>query len=198
MITWYIPPHLYTKLSNEPSFNLFRYREMWCFIQRSMTCGNLCGYVAVAEPHPLYGKHYNESVVVPDETKIPFNNNFLGLLGMAASGMPSNIVPLDLFIQVHCGLTWSSDRAPGIQSNSLGKQWWFGFDTSHAGDAPMIEFDYPGKRTHDTGYTYKDYNYVLSEVYKLADQLADMLPKREVLIDISPFIRRLELLKASI
>jgi len=164
MIKWTIKDHLYTKLMGERSFHLFRDRGMWCFIQRSMTFGNLCGYVAVEQSHPLYGKSHD-----------------------------------DMYFQVHGGLTWIKGYVPGIQDSVLGNLWWFGFDTSHAGDARLIDFDFPGRPPLlGSRDTYKDYNYVLTDVYRLADQLADMLPKRHVLIDIEPFIQRLEKLKETI
>lgn len=199
MIRWQIPAYLYTKLTREHSFHLFRYRGMWCFIQRSMVFGNLCGYVSVEPHHPLYSKNSYDSIVVPDDAEIRYNGNVFGLLGMMGSGLPSNIVRIDMYIQVHCGITWSRKYAPGIQLDSLGKLWWFGFDTSHAGDAQMIQFCMPGHEPDINDFeTYKDYDYVLTEVYKLADQLADMLPRRQLLIDISPFIDRLNNLKEKI
>lgn len=195
MITWHIKDHLYTKLCGERSFHLFKYRGLWCFIQRSMTFGNLCGYVAVERNHPFFAKDGDDCVVVPEESEIPYNGSVFGLLGSLARGLPTNMIQIELFLQVHCGVTWTRDYVPGIESDLFGKLWWFGFDTSHAGDAPLIDFDFPGRSNHDLGYTYKDYNFVLTHVYRLADQLADMLPKRQVLIDIEPFIQRLEKLK---
>lgn len=196
MINWIIKDELYGKLNHERSFHLFKYRGLWCFIQRSMAFGNLCGYVAIECNHPFYCKAGDDCVVVPEASEIPYNGSVFGLLGSLVRGLPNNMIQIELFLQVHCGITWARDYVPGIESDLLGKLWWFGFDTSHAGDARLIDFTIEGRPSpYISRETYKDYNYVLTHVYRLADQLADMLPKSQVLIDVEPFIKQLEKLK---
>lgn len=75
----------------------------------------------------------------------------------------------DLDIDVHGGLTYSNKcNAPichFVPDDKLDDLWWFGFDCGHAFDlAPMrpTRFD-----------TYRDEDYVIKEVKRLADQLYD-------------------------
>jgi hypothetical protein len=186
---------MYTKLGNERSFHLFKYRGMYCLIQRAMIQGILCGYVAVDKAHPLYGKDYNDKVVVKDLKQLRFNGNYLGWFCMDATEAEAGIIGLDMFIDVHCGLTFAGADAPGIQREIFPDLWWFGFDTAHAGDRPMFTYRFPGlaefPRRHET---YKDYWFVYNQICKLADQLLEFVPQKP-LFDVQPFIERLERLK---
>lgn len=68
----------------------------------------------------------------------------------------------DFDINVHGGL--NSARAGDGDRRAKG-YWWFGFDTAHAGDL-MPSLPVPSAHV-----TYKDINYVRTEVKSLAEQL---------------------------
>ena len=95
------------------------------------------GYVAVPKEHSLYEKSYSDKVKVKDAAKIPFNGNFISLLCASLDNdADKNLIPLDLAINVHGGITFSNSvtslkKAPSY----IPKDYWvFGFDTAHAGD----------------------------------------------------------------
>lgn len=67
-------------------------------------------------------------------------------------------------IDVHGGLTYSSDSGPGQEPDGF---WWFGFDCAHAGDLA------PGMATILKG-TYRNLAYVQDECAKLAKQLYEL------------------------
>ena len=96
------------------------------------------GYVAVPPEHSLYGKSYKDKVKVKDTDKIPFNGNFIGLLSAAfdKEDKDENLIPLDLAINVHGGITLSkpADNMKRLPSIIPKNYWIFGFDTAHAGD----------------------------------------------------------------
>lgn len=114
----------------------FTIKNDW--IQSEHGWGN--GYVAIPPEHPLYGKKYNDKIEVNDIDKIPFNGNFLSLLTTAfefnKDEKDKNLVPLDLVINVHGGITLSDSikRLRNVPKNIPEDYWVFGFDTVHAGD----------------------------------------------------------------
>ena len=95
------------------------------------------GYVAIPKEHSLHGKSYRDKVKVKDAAKIPFNGNFIGLLGASLDNdTDKNLIPLDLAINVHRGITFSQpiEALKNPPSNIPKDYWVFGFDTAHAGD----------------------------------------------------------------
>jgi hypothetical protein len=193
---FYIPLDIYTTMSREPSFRLFRYRGLLCLIRRTMMLGHLCGYVSVDKDHPLRGKDYHDKIVADDLRGIKFNHNYIGLFCTNGDELDAGIVPMDLFINVHCGLTFARDYAPEIDEDLFPGLWWFGFDTAHSGDVAPFQMRMPGLPTSRWKEdTYKDYHYVYNETCKLADQLLLFVPQKP-LIDIQPFIDRLDALRA--
>jgi hypothetical protein len=116
-------------------------------IVRQQSSGHLCGYVAVTNEHPLYGKGYSDPYPI---------------------GVHS--------IEVHGGITYAEKcqghvchvPAPGEPDDV----WWLGFDAHHYGDAsPRYESD--PRYGNDPGSTYKTVGYMRAEVERLASQLAD-------------------------
>lgn len=115
--------------------------------------GNLCGYVAVAEGHPLFGVGYSDG---------------------------DSVDALDCQIRVHGGLTYSNKCAGNIchvpEPGEPDDVWWFGFDCAHSQDwrwtdaAPYLK----GLRDLEPTWerSYRDIAYVTSEVESLAAQLA--------------------------
>lgn len=119
--------------------------------------GNWCGYVGLPESHPWYGKGYGECLEQCDED-------------WCYEHTPEGR------INVHGGLTFSAacnDNAPDHTqaichlADDGRKVWWFGFDTSHAGDKSLYDY-----RNDWHGDTYRDLPYVTTEVQNLAGQLA--------------------------
>lgn len=103
------------------------------------------GYVAVPKEHPLYGYHYSDYIKVKNLENIPFNKNYLGLIIFGSNDKKEeNTLPLDLFINVNCGLTCSRKMTDFIfnqakfldRKRPKGDYWIFGFDTSHLDDNP--------------------------------------------------------------
>jgi hypothetical protein len=130
--------------------------DLDCMIHRVETTGALCGYVGVPTGNPAFGEE-------------PFESGY----------------------NVHGGVTYGSPCQPG-EDPSQGichvpepgrpeEVYWLGFDCSHAWDVmpammareaalgmpPMPDFGDRFPRT-----TYKDVNYVIAEIRKLAEQVA--------------------------
>src|SRR5262245_28690487 len=122
------------KILNEPGFYLYRYKELLCCIQRVQYTGCLNGYVGIEQNNSLFGKNYNDKILVPDINKVNFNGNWIGLLASDANEVAAGIISLDMYINVHYGLTYSDDHCPCIDKTIFKKHWWFGFDTNHSGD----------------------------------------------------------------
>lgn len=114
-------------------------------ISTDRTENHRCGYVAVDETHPAFNKGYSEQLdFIPQEAA---NNSVIGnkspILALTAtceSDDPYNSVrrSLDIIIDVHGGLTYSS-KEPGaeypVPSEGL---WWFGYDCGHYNDNACI------------------------------------------------------------
>lgn len=116
-----------------------------CLIVRNRM-NALCGYVGVPPDHPLHGLDYEDC---PD-------------------------------VDVHGGLTFAAacdehaTEGHGIchvpEPGRPGDVWWLGFDCAHGCDAK------PDKRMPAFDWeTYRDFNYVATEVSRLAAQLADVI-----------------------
>lgn len=132
---------------------------MPCLLVRHPTSGHLCGYVGVAEGHPLFGKGY-------DDVRVPTDNNEYG------------------YPDVHGGLTFADGCRPHAEGEGHGvchvadegepdHVWWFGFDCAHYGDYSPAYSARPEpcfRRRDDESY--KSVGYVKKECAKLALQLA--------------------------
>jgi hypothetical protein len=160
------------KLLSEHSFEIFRHDGLLCCVQRMGWSGTLNGYVAVDEKHPFYGKEYGDLVVVGDIDSVEFNGNYIGLL--CATLRPetdAGMLSIDLAIKVHGGITYSKDELCGIENGLFGNLWWFGFDTIHSGDLKPFQTDIDRKYPI-SGDEYRNFEYVISETKKLAEQLS--------------------------
>lgn len=120
-----------------------------CLIVRSRHGGNLCGYVGVAEGHPLYGKGYDE---VPSDY-----HDVHGGLTFANKCQPSE------------------DESRGIchvpDPGEPDHVWWFGFDCAHSWDLCPARARQFGAFAPFEGETYRAIGYVRADVQKLAAQL---------------------------
>lgn len=157
-------------LSEKP-FYLFKHSGLFCSVSRMSHNGCLNGYAAVPEGHLLYGKDYSDEVKVPDVEAVKFNGNYIGLLCVDGDKAKENILRLDMAIEVHYGLTYANSKLWNIEDDLLGKLWWFGFDTNHSGDLNPYQSEIERKYSH-SGNTYKDFNFVIEHVKRMAEQLS--------------------------
>lgn len=118
-----------------------------CLIVRNgPELGALCGYVGVPKGHPAHGKEYD-----------------------------------DVSVDVHGGLTFASGCSHGAEDREICHKvepgepddvWWLGFDCAHLGDVcPGMQRYARLSYGHDT---YKDFDYVVREVQRLAKQLSEL------------------------
>jgi hypothetical protein len=170
MIT--IADELENQITEEHSFSLFKINTLWCCVLRMSRTGCLNGYVAVPEGHNLYGKKHSDKVVVPKDKELAFNGNYIGLLCANHDEAEAGIFSLDMAIDVHCGLTFSEMQLYPIENDVLGKQWWFGFDTSHSGDMKPYQNDFDRKYRFSNSGTYRTFEYVKEQTISLALQLS--------------------------
>ena len=138
--------------------------EMVCLRRGPM--GAWCGYAAVPPNHPLYGKSYSEKVIASsDIVEREIDINKVGAINLLCASFDdiNDGIDLALCFDVHGGITYSSDRAPGEKPDG---NWWFGFDCSHHGDyCPLSMF-----RSYEE--TYRDFEYAKAEALSLSRQLA--------------------------
>lgn len=134
---------LISKALHEPAFGLFRHEGLWCLIIRGRVSMNWLGYVGVPEGHPYYGRPYD------------------GWVGA------DNAVDDASDIECHYGLTYSGEgfKCTEDLEDVLGKLWWFGFDTDHYMDLPLIGM--PFEREGE----YRDYEFMVENVKSIAEQL---------------------------
>lgn len=121
-----------------------------CLIVRSRL-GSLCGYVGIAEGHPLYEMDSDETELVA-HGGVNFSNS--------------------------CGDTDDESRfvCHKPEPGESDKVWWFGFDCAHAGD--MWGMNMPSNlRLTGDWYTYRDIAYVEVQCRELAQQLKLMEKK---------------------
>jgi len=124
-----------------------------CLMKRHPTSGHWCGYVGVAEPHPVFEKNYDDVNVdvhggltyaaFCDERENPAE----GICHVPFEGRPHRV-------------------------------WWLGFDCAHSGDeSPGMR-----RWNREHGFSreweaYRDRRYVEHEVRSLATQLRAMQPE---------------------
>lgn len=142
--------------------------DLDCLMVRVPHSGHWCGYVAVADGHPAFGKDYDDVRVGP----CPDDNHW--------SHEPS------CYIEVHGGLTFagpcskSDDPATGIcHVPGPGRPdhvWWLGFDCAHLNDLSPARASRERSRDWPTlgNDIYRDRAYVEAEVRDLARQLRAM------------------------
>lgn len=119
-----------------------------CLIVRGKA-GALCGYVGVAEGHPLYGVQYSDDSVSLDAHGGITYSDF-------CFGDPEG----------HTICHVAGDGEPD-------KVWWFGFDCLHLYDRV------PKWSDNDHGDAYRDIDYVKNECRQLAEQLAAPAMRRK-------------------
>lgn len=170
MIT--IHPKAEQKIREELSFEIFKHNELICCVQRMANSGNINGYVSITKEHPLFGKSYADKIQLNKEPE--FNGNYIGLLIHSQDeDYKDNIYSIDMALKVHGGITFSRAELSGVDKSLFGELWWFGFDTSHAGDLrpyqTAIDRKFPISEEE-----YRDFDYVKNETKSLAEQLTQL------------------------
>lgn len=132
---------------NEPNELRFEADGLPCVMLRGLM-GAWCGYVGVPSSHPWFGLEYISRIKRPkgfDQRK--FND------GIGA---------IDLFIEVHGGLTYSGH----LPTKAPDEFHWFGFDCAHCNDLVPDMMKY-----HKSHGIYRNQAYVVAECQSLAAQL---------------------------
>lgn len=124
--------------------------------------GYLCGYVAVTDGHPCFGRDYMSSYEPGPDGEPDFERRLHN--------------PVD-DLDVHGGITYGNACRGSIchvpDPGESDNVWWLGFDCNHHGDkAPSYEVDSPWRSFR--GGTYRDVEYVRAECEGLARQLVAM------------------------
>lgn len=132
-----------------------------CVVARMVWGGDpkhRCGYVGVTGKHPLFEADYSQAVKKPIPSGPIGKRGIIPVFFMA--GKTDEGVPLDVYFDVHGGLTYSRLTKPGdtYPCHVEEPTWFFGFDCAHSGD------DFDGGQSLE---------YVAAECESLAKQLAE-------------------------
>ena len=123
-----------------------------CLAVRHPSSGHWCGYVGVAEGHPLYGVGYDDAY---DRIEIDVH----GGLTYANACAPSE--------------TEKSGVRHVPSEGEPDHVWWFGFDCAHSGDLqPAYAARYP-ELSHFDDESYRSLGYVQKHCRWLAKSLRD-------------------------
>lgn len=133
-----------------------------CLAKRHPHLGSWCGYVGIAEGHPLFGKGYSECVSKGCAEQYCYEHT------------PESM------LDVHGGITYADRCQDGPEAIAIchvpepgqaDHVWWFGFDCAHAGDlSPGYAFTF-GLAVVSGGDVYRDLAYVRRQCAHLAQQL---------------------------
>lgn len=135
----------------------FEHAGLRCVVRKYRTWHT--GYVGVPEGHPLFGKDYSDEVDPPDSWgDRTYDDVRTPVIPMMFRRNKEAAVSIDLAVDVHGGVTFSSQDLPVPDADSAGL-WWFGFDVNHAGD-------------NESGRS-RDFAYAETECKKMADSLSE-------------------------
>lgn len=163
-----IHPTLEHVLHKEGNYHFFKEGDYICAVLR-MPSGNLNGYVAIPSTHPLFEKNYSDHC--DNLSPVVFNGNYIGLLAMAFSETNNaEMTPINIYFNVHGGITFASSGLKGIEAGLFGNVWWFGFDTSHSGDLRPFQTEIDRMFPIQTD-EYRSMAYVIEQTKSLAQQL---------------------------
>ena len=134
MIEFKLDQETYKIAREEPAFGLFKHNGYVCLIKRGPISWNWLGYVGIPKHHAYYGREHSSWDIDKDASDI----------------------------ECHYGLTYSGKMR--INEFLEEDYWWFGFDTDHLDDLPLItSFGNEG--------VYRTYEFVKENVISIADQL---------------------------
>jgi len=151
-------------------------RAVCLIILRGERKRHRCGYVAVTDDHPAFGKGYSEQLdEISQETanlaEIGQKGPMLAFTAMCGSDDEHNAIrrSLDVIIDCHGGLTYSSTSKGGDYPVKSSNLWWFGFDCAHAWDND-IEPDPNWPRIYSDGEV-RSLEFVQEQCESIAAQL---------------------------
>ena len=164
----------------------FMYKGYRCVVV-FQEMGHRCGYVGVEKGHSLYGKDYADYLDVKKSDLEGVEVGKRGVIPMlSASFDEDDRVKLELYFNVHGGLTYASDgkgQYP-VESNL----WWFGFDCAHwedaydltlaleyFGDNPRIQSRIEIERQYPTIGEVRTKEYVEEECKSLVNQIIELV-----------------------
>lgn len=151
--------------------------------------GFRCGYVGVEADNPLYGKDYSDYL---DINKSELDGEPIGKRGIIpilCAAFDEEFddderVRLDVYFNVHGGLTYAGDRADYPVESNL---WWLGFDCGHYndgndwdlvqrywGDNPQIQLRLEINRDLGWDNVVRTQEYVENECISLVDQIIEL------------------------
>ena len=148
--------------------------------------GFRCGYVGVEADNPLYGKNYSDYL---DINKSELDGEPIDKRGimpiLLAAFDEDERARLDMYFNVHGGLTYAGDRAGYPVESNL---WWLGFDCGHYGDGndwdlvekywgdnPQMQLRLGTCRDLDWGDVVRTKEYVENECKSLVDQIIELI-----------------------
>jgi hypothetical protein len=155
-------------IRDEPYFEIFLHKKYLCCLRRGNSF-NWCGYVAVEENHPFYGKDYAENIIVTDKEldNAVFNGDYVSMfIHQLSEEKNKNEIRLGLIAPAHGGLTYARDYLIGCDKEIFHKKWWFGFDTAHCDDLLVSCGLLAEERENGI---YRDFEYTKKEVENLVD-----------------------------
>ena len=95
--------------------------------------GHMCGYVAVGESHPLYGKKYGEDLPCLKYLALKAYSGPVGKRGVMSAFLGHGRSCMEAVFNVHGSVTFAAgDGQYPVYSQE--KLWWIGFDCAHARD----------------------------------------------------------------
>jgi hypothetical protein len=158
-------------IKTEPDFEQFETFGYPCIVLR-LKEGNLNGYVGIPKEHHLYGKLYSDKTYTNKEPL--YKNNPIDIfLELANNKREENEYRIGSIMNVHGGVTYSRNHFPNEKINELFKDkelWWFGFDTSHAGDMVPFNEDIDLDKLKDDPNLPEE----LKEMFKLLESLKEI------------------------
>lgn len=115
----------------------FKYKGYRCVVIFG-GMGFRCGYVGIKPGHPLYKKEYTDYL---DVLKSELDGKEIGNRGILpiffSAFDDDNRVTMDVYFNVHGGLTYSGDSSGNYPVKS--NLWWLGFDCGHYKDGKDLE-----------------------------------------------------------
>ena len=153
--------------------------------------GFRCGYVGVEADNPLYGKDYSDYL---DINKSELDDEPIGKRGilslMVTACDEDERARLDIYFNVHGGLTYAGDSADYPVESNL---WWLGFDCGHYndgndwdlvekywGDNPQMQRRLEINRVLGWDNEIRTQEYVENECKSLVDQIIELVENKKV------------------
>ena len=167
----------------------FIYKDYRC-ITIFTSLGYRCGYVGVPKGNYLYGKHCLDTLPISIselENEEVGKRGIIPLMCQYFSDEDNANVKVDLYFNVHGGITFTGDEHP-VEC----ELWWLGFDCGHYndgkdydkleqlwGDNKGIQYIINNEKAHQIfdSYQIRELDYVQQECRNLVDQIIELEEK---------------------